>query len=345
MRNKVGLALSGGGVRGSYQIGAFYALKESGIKFDAIVGTSIGSFNGAMIASHHEKELLKFWQTIDMSKFLEIDPILKDKKINLSKIESILKTTSDKIKNNGFNIKPLRDELNNILKENKLRRSNINFGLVTLKSTDLKPIKIFIKDMPKGKVIEYILASCYLPIFKKEKMIDDDYYLDGGFVDNCPVQMLEELGYKKIYTIDLKALGIVKSVKRDTEIISIRPYKNLGSILTTDEALIKNNIKQGYYDALKALKKLDGIEYNIKYKNKRYYERLLRKVKKLDLKEAEEYYKTKNPKKLVIRMFEYILRNEEKDIYHIYKPRDIIKITKKQSHKSNIQYDFVRKLK
>lgn len=28
-------------------------------------------------------------------------------------------------------------------------------------------------------------------------MIDNDYYLDGGFADNCPVQMLESLGYKK----------------------------------------------------------------------------------------------------------------------------------------------------
>jgi hypothetical protein len=44
-------------------------------------------------------------------------------------------------------------------------------------------------------------------------------------------------------------------------------------------------------------------------------------------------------------MFEYILRNENKEVYHIYKPRDIIKITKKQSDKRNFQYDFVRKLK
>ena len=49
------LALEGGGARGAYQIGAYEALTEAGVKVNAAAGTSVGALNGAMIA----KELLK----------------------------------------------------------------------------------------------------------------------------------------------------------------------------------------------------------------------------------------------------------------------------------------------
>ena len=45
----LGLALEGGGAKGSYEIGAYIALKELGFKFDAVAGTSIGSLNAAFI--------------------------------------------------------------------------------------------------------------------------------------------------------------------------------------------------------------------------------------------------------------------------------------------------------
>ena len=49
--NSYGLVLAGGGAKGAYQIGAWKALKEMGITFNAIAGTSIGSINGALIAA------------------------------------------------------------------------------------------------------------------------------------------------------------------------------------------------------------------------------------------------------------------------------------------------------
>ena len=169
MARKVGLVLSGGGVRGSYQMGAYLALYKNGIRFNAVVGTSIGSFNAAMIAANQAKKLLKFWENIDMTKFLEIDPVLTTKGIDKETVVAFAKTLKEKLNNNGFNIKPLKDELSNLLDEKKLRRSHIDFGLVTLNTETKKPLKVFLKDMPKGTVIDHILASCYLPVFKKEK--------------------------------------------------------------------------------------------------------------------------------------------------------------------------------
>lgn len=48
---KIGLVLSGGGARGAYQAGVIRALSSHGIQVSAIAGASIGSLNGAIVAS------------------------------------------------------------------------------------------------------------------------------------------------------------------------------------------------------------------------------------------------------------------------------------------------------
>ena len=49
---KVGIAFSGGGLRGAYQVGCYKAFLDCGINVNGFVGTSIGSFNAAMCASN-----------------------------------------------------------------------------------------------------------------------------------------------------------------------------------------------------------------------------------------------------------------------------------------------------
>ena len=44
-----GLVLEGGGTKGAYQIGAYKALRDLGIEFQGVAGTSIGALNGAYI--------------------------------------------------------------------------------------------------------------------------------------------------------------------------------------------------------------------------------------------------------------------------------------------------------
>ena len=44
------LVLSGGGSKGSYQIGVWKALRKLHIKFDIVTGTSVGALNGALVA-------------------------------------------------------------------------------------------------------------------------------------------------------------------------------------------------------------------------------------------------------------------------------------------------------
>ena len=85
-----GLVLEGGGTKGSYQIGAYYALKDCHIKIDGVVGTSIGSFNAAMISAGKERELLNFWRNEDTGEIMGLDDnYIKSVNENKSKIEIV----------------------------------------------------------------------------------------------------------------------------------------------------------------------------------------------------------------------------------------------------------------
>ena len=57
---KRGIAFSGGGLRGAYEVGAYKAFLDAHVKINGFTGTSIGSFNAAMCASGRFKELYDF---------------------------------------------------------------------------------------------------------------------------------------------------------------------------------------------------------------------------------------------------------------------------------------------
>ena len=48
---KRGIVLAGGGSRGAYEIGFWQAIRELGIDYQIVTGSSVGALNGAMMAS------------------------------------------------------------------------------------------------------------------------------------------------------------------------------------------------------------------------------------------------------------------------------------------------------
>ena len=208
----IGLALAGGGVRGAYQIGVYLALKKCHIKIDGFVGTSIGAFNAAMLAAGREEELYKFWQNVNVGSLLGInDKLLVElnkKKLNYGLIKEGVNSFKQIIYNKGISTSQMKDLLENLNIAEDLYKTKKDFGLVTVRFNNIKPLYLFKDDIPPKLLDEYILASCYLPIFKFEKIIDGNYYLDGGFYDYIPANALLSKGYDKVYAVDLKAVGI-----------------------------------------------------------------------------------------------------------------------------------------
>lgn len=64
-------ALSGGGTKGSYELGVWKALNELGIDYQIVTGTSIGSINGALMATGDYDRAYELWSTITMEDMME----------------------------------------------------------------------------------------------------------------------------------------------------------------------------------------------------------------------------------------------------------------------------------
>lgn len=346
---KVGLSLAGGGVKGAYQIGAYYAFKKCHIKIDGMVGTSIGSFNAAMLCAGREKELYDLWESANVGKILALEEslvnVLKKKKKTVDEFKILAKEIKKIVQNKGLNTSGLRDVLTYYDIEDDLRKSSKDFGLVTVKLKDLKPVYVFKEDIKEGKLHDYLISSCNLPVFKLEKMIDEAYYIDGGFYDNCPSNMLLDKGYDIVYAIELSAIGIRQKPKEADKVITIRPSRNLGPIFTLDNDLICSNIELGYYDTIKVLKNLDGYKFIFKNKNELYYKYLTRKVNSKILADMEKFFKSKTKEELVIKALEYVMKKEKYEYCEIYDPIKVIRQINKKTKRPTGVYKFISQLK
>ena len=346
---KRGLVLEGGGVKGSYQIGAYYAFKNRHIKFNYIVGTSIGAFNAAILACGKEKALLKFWEYIDVGLLLDFDKeftnSFNEQGFSLKTIRGLRKTLRNVLANHGVHTEKIKKVAEELIDEKALRKGKINFGLATLKFDKLTPTYMFTKDIKEGLVVEYIMASCYLPFFKLEKIIDNNYYLDGGFFDKCPTSMLLDKNLDEIYEVKINGIGITKKIdKGHNKIITIKPSRSLGSVLELRKQKTFENILMGYYDTLRVIKNLDGYKFCFKRKKDKYYHKLLKNTSKRTLTRLKLLLNTKTEKQTIIKALEYVLEKEHSTYYYVYSVPKVVRSIRKLKNK-NIVYKFIDDLR
>lgn len=269
---KYSLVLEGGGAKGAYQVGAIKALKKKGIEFDTIIGTSIGAINAAFIAQGDINKLEELWQTLSFQDLMDINNELIESITNMKFSSDILNEIARKFfnafKEKGIDTTSIRSLLEKYIDEEKLRNSNIRFGLVTYCLSNMKPQKLFIEDIPQGKVVDYLIATSNLPVFKRQ-IIDNKSFLDGGAYDNCSVEMLYEAGYKNIIAIKLfkrrkRIRNYYKlSKKQDLNLKIIVPSEELPFILNFETKTLNKILKYGYIDTIKQIDKLDGYKYAI----------------------------------------------------------------------------------
>lgn len=344
----VGLALEGGGAKGAYQVGAYMALKKCHIKIDAVTGTSIGALNAALIASKDENLMYTLWEDATMSELLGIDEEklerLTSDGISIATIKDAFTELYKVFKNKGIDISNYRALVRNNVDENKLRKSHIKYGLTTLRLKDLKQLNVFLPEIPKEQVHDYIVASAFLPVFKKEKLIDGNYYLDGGFYNLSPVDMLIEMGCKKIYVINIHGIGHRKKINpTNREIIEIKSKRSLGMTVLFNKESIDKNMTYGYYDTLKVLDKLDGNDYYFKKKSNHFYVKLNKTIDRELLGAVGALLNVKTKKDCTIKAIEYVLKSESKTELKVYSIKDCIKDIKK-IESENIIIRYVKSL-
>lgn len=303
------LVLGGGGARGSYEIGVWKAMRELDIKADIITGTSVGAINGAIITQGEYEKALDLWLNIENSM---VFGGLYEENEEKSKIDIVIEKF---IENDLLNMNPLKELLERNIDENMIRNSKIEFGIMTVDKEAYKEKAVFLEDIEEGKLIDYIMASAALYPLVKAHDIDGKKYIDGGFYDNLPINMAISKGADKIIAVDLKAIGIVKQQKEgcEKEVITISPYRDLGSIIDFKSSQIKKNIDLGYMDAMKSFKVLEGKSFTflkgeVEKLEKRCYERFQEIYSYMD----EEFAKRRSERDICFK-HEISLINKEKN--------------------------------
>ena len=361
-----GLVLEGGGAKGAYHIGALKALEEMNIKVEAVAGTSVGAMNGAMFVQDKLDIAYDYWYNISTSKVLNIEDKYLSEVLNLSinqnNLSYFINKAKEVLQNRGLDNSFLKEILQNNINEKSLRESNTDFAIVTLSLSDLKPLELFIEDIPQGKIVDYIMASSYLPAFKLQR-IDGKILIDGGFYENLPIDTLLNKGYDKIIAIRTYGLGeIEKQLDNDKEIIFINPSQELGRMLNFEQQNARKNIKMGYYDTMRYFKNLSGSKYYFDIKedesyfinyllklDKKIIKRLLKQLSLTEEPYLRSFFENLLPKlvnlleidyqssytEIVIGLLEKLAAYLEIDRYKIYSFEELLKIVRKNYQKKD----------
>jgi NTE family protein len=163
--SKVGLALSGGAARGIAHLGVFQAIDELGIEINALSGTSSGAIVAAFYASGVPPyEVLQIIKKTRLLKFVQ--PAIS--KTGLLKVEKLQKLFRRHLPVDSF--QGLKKKL-------------------TITATDI--VQGETRYFDQGQLIPPILASCCMPVIFDPMVIDGVSYIDGGILNNLPVEPLQ----------------------------------------------------------------------------------------------------------------------------------------------------------
>ena len=279
LSKEYGLVLEGGGAKGAYQIGAWKALREAGIKIRGIAGVSVGSLNGALICMDDLEKAEEIWNNIEYAQVMDVKEemikALKSRDFKSLKLAELVSDGFQIIKDGGFDVTPLKNFIAGVVgDEEKIRNSDREFYSVTYSVSDRKELVVDLKDTEPGSMKDMLLASAYFMAFKNEKL-GGKRYVDGGGFNNVPVNVLLDKGYEDIIVIRIYGLGFDKErmikIPEGVRVYHIAPRQDLGGILEFDKRQARKNLTLGYYDGMRFLYGLSGRGYYIDAPNTEAY--------------------------------------------------------------------------
>lgn len=208
---KLGLCLSGGGIKGAAHIGALRALEEENIRFGSVAGTSSGSIIATLYASGYSSdEMYKLFKkyansikAIDWRKiFKMIYGAAFEKKFNIDGINS--GEIIEEVMNKACNFKKFYN-INDFKKELLIPAIDSDSGKVyvfnSCKIDNENEEEKYISNIPIGRAVR---ASCSYPLVFSPCPYKEKLLLDGGIKENVPWKELRKIGCNKILSIKFK---------------------------------------------------------------------------------------------------------------------------------------------
>lgn len=222
---KLGLALSGGGIRGIAHAGVLKALEENNIKIDVIGGTSSGSIISTLYAMGYSPYYI----------YILFKRYAKDL-VNQNSITTMISLKNFMInKKNKFTGFYSGEEIEKVFNEVAKRKgikkiTDIKMPLV-IPTVDVQESKeyIFTNNIPqeenenKDKYItnisigKAIRASSSFPVAFNPCIYENHKFLDGGILDNFPTLEVKKQGVNKVLTVNFMA----DEINEDSNIMDI----------------------------------------------------------------------------------------------------------------------------
>lgn len=209
-RPKVGLVLSGGGAKGLAHIGVLKVIDSLGIKVDYIAGTSMGAIVGGLYASGYNAEQLD-----SIFSHVDIDALLQDYTPRESK--SFYEKRNDEIYALTLPFNKFKLGL-----PSGLSKGLYNFNLLSALTQQVSHVRDF-DELPipflciatdaetgekvvldSGVLAQNMIASGALPTLYSPVEINGRLLIDGGVVDNYPIEELKLRGVAIVIGVDVQ---------------------------------------------------------------------------------------------------------------------------------------------
>lgn len=210
-RPKIGLVLSGGGARGLAHVGVLKELEAARIPIDFVTGTSMGSIVGGLYASgmtpaELERRILAMnWDAMfadrppreELSLRRKVDDLRLTLPLEFGMRDGVLRAPRAAVGSTGLEnmLKGLTDGIPNSIAFDRLP---IPFRAV---ATDLVTGEAVVFD--KGEMAAIMRASMSVPAAFAPVEIDGRLLVDGGLVDNLPVDVVRKMGADIVIAVNI----------------------------------------------------------------------------------------------------------------------------------------------
>jgi NTE family protein len=209
VKGRIGLTLSGGGAKGFAHIGVLHVIDSLGLKVDYISGTSMGSVVGGLYAAGYSAaEIEKIALSIDWAHVFDPNPELENMhvrdryrsgkyliEIPFEKLKVVVGTGAIE----GQQLWSRLEQLFFHLREtNNFHQFPIPYACVATNIETGEPVV-----MSSGDIVSAIRASIAIPAVFTPVEREDMHLVDGGSVNNFPVNIVKEMGAEYVIGVNV----------------------------------------------------------------------------------------------------------------------------------------------
>ncbi len=295
-RPKIGVVLSGGGAKGIAHIGILKAMEEEGLYPDYIAGTSMGSIIGGLYATGYSADQLDSivreidWDLV-LSNNIPLNYISFQEKIYYNRylVEFPIKEGKLTLPSGMIEGQELSQVLTNYtwpsMKYESFDDFPIPFRCVATDVSTGNPI-IF-KD---GSLSEALRASMSIPTAFTAADLDTTLAVDGGVVDNFPVEELFKMGADIVIGVNVSDEGLINAKELGTmtgilmQIAMTPSLKRIKEQIAMCDIYIKPDLKNYSTASFSSYKEILKLGYQAGEENREKFRRL---AQSLNLKKRE----------------------------------------------------------